>query len=68
MQLSEVTFYKIHILDTLLQLLKITKEKELKIDYLTWQLNNNNTYSEVPNRKGDPKNGDHATTLLALLL
>ena len=37
--------------------MKITKEKELKIDYLTRQLNKNNTYSEDPNRKGDPKMG-----------
>ena len=35
--------------------MKIIIKKELKIDYLTWQLNNNNIYSEDPNRKGDPK-------------
>ena len=34
--------------------MKIIIKKELKIDYLTWQLNNN-IYSEDPNRKGDPK-------------
>ena len=44
--------------------MKITKEKELKIDYLTRQLNKNNTYSEDPNRKGDPKMGTKVVNLI----